>query len=94
MFTPAIKDPEWILFPQIADEPQSKVIPLSPAEAMKILLPQSLSVMFNPDLAPDHLGALGLLIKKAKAFRLISGRDLKDDPGRIVELLSEIKNTG
>lgn len=80
-------NPEWIFFPTITGAERTSVQPIKSSEALSILLPQSLEVMFNPDIAKDHLTSLRLLLENARCFRMLSGRDIHKDPKRLLEVL-------
>ncbi len=83
----SLVNPGWIFFPALTGAGTSDIQHISSREALSILLPQSLEVMFNPDLAEDHLGSLRLLLGHARCFRLLSGKDIHKDSSRLLETL-------
>jgi len=84
-------NPAWLFFPSLTAEPSSRLQPLSSGEALPLLLPQSLAVMFDREHAADHLQALKLLLASARSFRLFSGTDIKANPARLVAVLSQAR---
>jgi hypothetical protein len=82
----SIMNPLVILFPRVG-EGDSGLEPLSAARAITELLPQSLSVMFNPETAPGHLEALKRTLRHARSFRLFNGPDLKGSPERVKDIV-------
>jgi hypothetical protein len=78
---------DLILFPSLNSTRESQLLPLTSREALSILLPQSLEVMFNPDLANSHLKALRDILEHGHCFRLLSGTDIRNDPDRLLEIL-------
>lgn len=82
--------PRVLLFPRIEDRAASCLEPLTKTDALLGLAAQSALVTFSPDWTGDHLATLGRLVKQASAYRLRAGRDLLDDPARIVELLGSV----
>ena len=92
--TRRLLNPAWLFFPSLTAEPHSRLQPLSSGEALPLLLPQSLAVMFDLKLAPEHLQALKRLLRSARSFRLWSGTDIKTDPGRLREVLDQARNQG
>jgi len=87
-------NPQWLFFPALTGEPVTRLEPLSSAQALPLLLPQSLSVMFDRGLAPEHLRALKLLLASARSFRLWSGTDIKSDPPRLQAVLQKARGPG
>jgi len=85
--TPRLLNPAWLFFPAITAEPHSRLVPLGSGQALPLLLPQSLAVMFDREHAADHLQALKQLLATARSFRLLSGTDIKADPGRLLAVL-------
>jgi hypothetical protein len=83
----SLLNPGWIFFPTLTGASTSDIQPLSSRQALSILLPQSLEVMFNPDLAGEHLKSLRLLLGHAHCFRLLSGKDIHKNSDRLLEIL-------
>lgn len=82
--------PDVLILPEIADRPGSRLVPVSKAEAMHRVLGQSALVTLHPDLAPQHVEAARRLVGQTRHYRLIAGRDLKNDPPRVARLLGEV----
>ncbi len=84
--------PNVIMFPQIVKKPESRIIPLSPAQCLAKLIPNSLLVMTDKKIAGEHLDALTALSKQCRAFQLLSGKDLIRKPDKVIEkILSSIE---
>lgn len=77
--------PKFIVFPEIKDSEQSSVELIPSSEAIKGLIPQSAMVFFSKSEAKRHLDILGEMVSSATCFRLISGKDIYEDPVRGVE---------
>lgn len=77
--------PNVILFPQIVREHESRLMPLSSAQCLAKLIPNSLLVMIDKKIAREHLDALTTLSKQCCAFQLLSGKDLILKPDKVIE---------
>jgi len=86
-----LTNPEVILFPSIKER-TSDLEPVPMAEALTMLLPQSLSVNFHPAAAAPHLEALKRVVGHAKAFRFSAGPELKGDPEKARELVRKARD--
>lgn len=83
--------PGWLLFPSIVDAPRSHVEKMDDAEAFAALIRSSATVLVNELPRQDeHLGVLRRLLECTAAFRLVLGRDVLDEPQRIVELVCSV----
>ncbi len=82
----SVVNPSVILFPKMR-EGEPGLEPMSKARALTELLPQSLSVMFQPGPAKNHLEAMKRVLGHATPYRMWSGPDLRLDPRKVVELL-------
>jgi hypothetical protein len=71
--------PAVILFPIIADDPESSVHPLSKRDALGRLLPQT-RMSADPETARKHLEALAILMRDAATLELRHGRDFLRAP--------------
>jgi hypothetical protein len=83
--------PDLLLFPTIADAPQSRLIPVGKTEALYHLIQQSALVTVEPQMAPGHLDLLARLVRQTQHYRLLAGQDLARDPRRIAQLLEEVQ---
>jgi hypothetical protein len=80
--------PRWILFPEITDRPQSRLVRIGASKALGQLLGQ----MHPPAVLPEAVAAAQLdaaaeVIRQGECYHLQAGRDLYDDPGRLARLL-------
>ena len=82
--------PRLLLFPQIRDQPQSQLLPLSQKDALLGLMHQSPFLALDPDVATPHLDLLRTLAGQAAAYRLLAGHDLRDHPERLADLLAPV----
>ena len=74
-------NPAILIFPRLGQD--EKLERLSMAEALNELLPQSVSVMFNPATASPHLEALKRVLQHGKGFLLTSPPEMKGNPERV-----------
>ena len=84
-------NPQVILFPCIRED-ASRLESLSRAEALNILIPQSLAVMFNPETAPPHLEALKRMASRGRAFCLFTGPEIKGSPAAVRTLVEQARD--
>lgn len=73
-----VRNPEVLLFPRRG--PKEGLSRLSMADSLNELLPQSISVMFNPATASPHLEALKRVLRHGKGFLLTSTPEMKGNP--------------
>lgn len=81
--------PRLLVFPEIADQPTSALVPVAKTEAFLRLVAQSALVHLDPRWAAEHLDVLRRLVAQAPAYRLHAGRDLLAEPATIVRLLEQ-----
>jgi len=81
--------PGVILFPAIGTEPQTRIEPVKPGDALARLLRHCPWAICDPASAPDHVRALTTLIKQTRSYSVIAGRDVFDDPSSIPRLISQ-----
>jgi len=79
--------PGVVLFLRVAGAERSRVEPVSPAEALRRLLPNSL-LASQPEVATRHLDALTRLASMSRCYDLRLGRDIASLPALIGELLT------
>jgi hypothetical protein len=77
--------PTHLLFPAVVDTGPTIVRPLDADAAFRVLLEQS-PIVNEPREARIQLDLLGRLARGVRAFRLLQGRDLLEEPGRLREL--------
>ena len=82
--------PRCLLFPSIVDQEASHLAPLAKADALHQLLHQSDLVTLDPATAPVHLDTLKRLLDQTVSYRLLAGRDLRDDPSAVEPLLRSV----
>ena len=82
--------PRLLLFPSIADRPQSELVPIGQKDALFRLMRQSVLLALGPDIAAPHLEALGRLSGQAEGYRLLAGHDLRDRPERLADFLAPL----
>lgn len=77
-----------LVFPQIVPEAKSRLVPLDQKATLMGLLRHSgaLAVLDAPT-AAAHLDDLKRLTGQAQSYRLLAGRDLRDDPAAAAALL-------
>lgn len=80
--------PQWMLFPSITDSRTSDLNPLSTSQALRKLLEQMQPPLaLPPSAATDQLKTTAKLVRQAACFSLEAGKDLYDEPGRLLDLL-------
>ncbi len=77
-------EPDIILFME-RGAGKTRVTPVSETQALSLLIPQSLMVFFDGRYAERHLAALAALVRRARAYRCVCGRDLLDDPAVLLD---------
>ena len=82
--------PRVIFFPEIVHQPVSRIEAIEKREVMHRLMSQSALLTLEPHLAARHLDVLGQLIRQTRHFRLLAGRDLKNDPLLIDGLIEHV----
>jgi hypothetical protein len=81
--------PRLILFPRIVQERQSELLSITHASALKILLGESGTQLFDRKTMPTHLELLKRLLQQSAVYELHAGADLYRDPARLAGLLEE-----
>ncbi|MBI4775652.1 MAG: hypothetical protein HY788_16035 [Deltaproteobacteria bacterium] len=79
-------NPEVLLFPSIIDEGASRVEPAPKMEAVVGLLPHSLLVL-DKEVARSHFQLLCRMVERMHCYRLYFGRDFREVPHLVRELL-------
>lgn len=82
--------PRVLLFPELSDRPESRLVPVSPVEALHCLVGQSALVRFRRDWAEEHLALLVQLTHQAQSFKLEAGQDLLEHPSHSHHLLAPL----
>ncbi|MCG3144655.1 MAG: hypothetical protein HONDAALG_02106 [Gammaproteobacteria bacterium] len=84
--------PQALFFTKLVGEAESRVVKLSPSEAMTKLLRQCPWSCYDPATSSDHLRALARLTRQSRAYQLLAGRDLLREPERAAALLGTYLN--
>lgn len=83
--------PRLLVFPEIVPEPVSRLVPIHAADALARLVRESVVVRLDAAAMPAHLAALGRLVRQARSWRLLAGRDLKERPELVAPLLERAR---
>lgn len=86
--------PRALVFPEIVDEADSRLIPLEAAGALPMLAAQSVLVGLEAAMPAGHMATLVRLAHQAESYRLLLGRDLQAHPERTAQLLDELPLRG
>jgi len=79
-------EPDILLFTTVGDR-VSEATPIGRRESLTELIRWSAWVALEPELAQDHLDLLRELAQQAQGYRVTLGRDLFQDPDRLMELI-------
>jgi hypothetical protein len=85
-FQPSIV-PKVLIFSEITPDQKSSIQMLSKGQAFANLLKQSISIFFNRQVVRQHTQILKNLINQCSCYQLLAGRDLYDEPDKILKLL-------
>lgn len=88
-FIPYIR-PNVIIFPKIDSNWESQLNPISQMEVYIRLLKQTVLVS-DKVVSKNQLKALEKLVKQTVGFELLSGRDIYEDPKKVISLIYRIK---
>lgn len=78
--------PHVIIFPQITKEEDSTLLPIGKTEMLKRLLRQTIFTV-DRDRTRHQLKVLEKLVKQTRGYQLLSGRDVYENPKKLVEIL-------
>jgi hypothetical protein len=78
-----------VLLPELTRAAESRLAPVSRADALWALLAQSALVGLDAAWAAEHVDVLRRLLEQAPAYRLLAGRDVLEAPARFSRLLEE-----
>jgi hypothetical protein len=81
--------PGVLLFPRIVAHPHSTLRPLDRLSALMFLLAQSGPHLFDRHTMASHLETLKELVQQTVRYELRAGRDLYQQPRRLVRLLAD-----
>jgi hypothetical protein len=83
--------PRLIIFPRITPRPRSALETMPRIHAMRSLLAQSGPQVFDRYTMRDHLRLLKTLLKQAETYELSAGRDLYEDPAKLIDLMGQLR---
>ena len=86
--------PRAVCFPVVTGEGESRLLPLSPSQAMTRLVEQCPWSCYDRQSSAHHLGVLSALARQSDSFVLLAGRDILDAEGRAESLLRECLGGG
>lgn len=82
--------PKILIFSKITHDRKSSVQLLSKGQALANLLKQSASIFFNRQAISQHTQTLKNLIEQCNCYQLLAGRDLYDEPDKIIKILPKL----
>jgi hypothetical protein len=85
-FQPSIV-PRVLIFCKITTDQKSSIQLHSKGQALADLLKQSVSIFFNRQAVTQHTQILKKLINQCSCYQLLAGRDLYDEPDKILKIL-------
>ena len=83
--------PDVIVFPRIISGTKSKIRPIGHLEVFKRLLSQII-LAIDKNVAKKQLNTLEWLVKQTRGFELLTGKDLYENPGSIINFIDKLKN--
>lgn len=84
--------PNTVIFPQIVDEPTTRLVPTTHINALTNLLQQSPYIFLPHRFKQLHLDVLKDLIKQSDCYLLLSGKDLLNNPGKLSKIIEAVLN--
>jgi hypothetical protein len=87
-FIPYIR-PNVIIFPKISSKGESQLHPISQMEVYMRLLKQIVLVS-DKVISKNQLKALEKLVKQTVGYELLSGRDIYEDPKKLINLIYQV----
>ncbi|MBX3010486.1 MAG: hypothetical protein KF832_03225 [Caldilineaceae bacterium] len=82
--------PRFLLFPTITGEEESQLVAMDETQTMVSLIEQSAGLLIDPQSATQQMTVLTHLIKQARAYRLLLGRDVYVEPAIVSTLLNTL----
>jgi hypothetical protein len=83
--------PRLLIFPRIAPQPHSEMIPMTATEAMRRLLSQPRAgILVDPPSVAGHLRIYGKLVGQAASGEFLSGQDVLTAPDTVGQLLAHV----
>jgi hypothetical protein len=79
--------PKVLIFNKIVTDQKSTLQSQSKGQALANLLKQSISIFFNRQAVTQHSQILKTLINQCSCYQLFAGRDLYDEPDKILKIL-------
>lgn len=87
-FIPFIR-PDITVFPKINSNEKSQLYPLTRIEVYKRLLKQTV-LAADKEVSRNQLKALEALVRQTVGFELLSGRDIYEDPKKVISFIYQI----
>jgi hypothetical protein len=81
--------PDVIIFPRINSNGESQLYPISRMEVYRRLLKQTV-LAIDKAVSRNQIRALEKLVKQTVGFELLSGRDIYEDPKKLIRLIDRI----
>jgi hypothetical protein len=81
--------PTVLVVPEIADRPDSRLLPMRKVDALHHVLKRSALLTLSPDRAPHHVETARRLVDQARSYQLVTGRDLRGNPPAVARLLED-----
>ena len=83
--------PRTVLFPRVVPQAESRLVPVGPKATLLALLRHTgAPAWLDAPAAAAHLADLAGLADQARGYRLLAGRDLRDDPAAAAALARAI----
>lgn len=82
--------PKVMVFPQIVDQPASRLVPVGRTEAILHVMRQSSFLDPDPARAAAHLDVIKQLVQQARSYLLLAGEDIKYHPAQLSRMLSDL----
>jgi hypothetical protein len=86
--------PRIVIFPQITGTSQSVLKSIDRVRALRLLLAQSATQLFDRSTMSGHLELLKSLLQQAELYELNAGIDLYHQPAKLIELIRDAGGAG
>jgi len=82
--------PKILIHTSLVPQSESRLVPMDQTAALIKLMKQSVSLFFNRQAVKAHLETLKQLVYQTDSYQLQAGRDLYEEPEKIIKILSDI----
>lgn len=82
--------PQLLLFPTITGRADTELASIGPMDALTRLMQEASFLTPDARSATKQLDALNALVHQSRAYQLLAGRDVRDEPGRASHLLAPL----